>query len=654
MATELSNAFDSLHSGRYTQARDAFRDAVRSESNKTFGFLGLAAAGLAMGNLRDAASFAEKSLQESRHPEGHLLLAEIYSRMGQRLEAEEQIEEYFAQAGEQSPYGLALRGEQRIRTARWNEGIDDYLAALQRDREGRAYAQLQGVLADLVDAVHSGKLPAEPARQFVDRIERRWAGAPGDAETFFDTVRRALDSGTTIPQPADSEPIFGLLEQLDPGPDGQSPPPPTASSSPDSSEHTSDEETGIQPKKKNLARVIQGDRDQNEQLQNSIGTMAPPDWPSSPDYGEIDPIESLAWEEQSIFADSPGMDSTDFRITSGSVRAEIFLERCLQNLLKGAKRDRAVSVRFRPEAITRIEVNCWDGLLSRIPELSDIYAEFHEAGKYEQFALGRFIGECVAVPFDGTWEFAEPPENSRLIVGNERLDPLELAGRWIAASSPDEVELESIGDRARRASERSTSLGVEQNYIDPTREVEGHSLDVKLAELWARYLFRLADASFAELAETVETLEIEPGVIIFEMDPEHCPEPARGPNDSAMRGERVPLAYLRERGEFLLLASRKHAARTVQAALGKLDGDRAKEAAGLLADYHRASWVWVRNRETARRLEAQTGTDLDPPTLVRSGGSPALEITAVSENQGAIPLRLVAPNDGSRWRLEGR
>jgi hypothetical protein len=293
-------------------------------------------------------------------------------------------------------------------------------------------------------------------------------------------------------------------------------------------------------------------------------------------------------------------------------------------------------------------------LLERLPDLSPIYDEFHEADQYEELALGRFLGECVAAPYDGTWDFADSPEDSKLIVGNRTLDPLGLAARWVAAENPDDVNLEQIADQAREASEQSLSLTIEQDYIDPTGEVEGQSLNVKLAEMWARYLFRLAGSSFADLAETVETLEVEPGVIIFEIAADLCPKPARGPRGSAVRENgRVALAYLRERGEFLLMASRKHAARAAQAMFGTLDADRAEDVVEFLANYHRPSWIWVGNRDVADRLQSSVGSELNAPLLGGSQAEPTLQVTAVTGSHEAVTLRLVATSQSSeRWRLE--
>ncbi|MFB6373308.1 MAG: tetratricopeptide repeat protein, partial [Bradymonadaceae bacterium] len=384
MATQLSEAWSSLESGQFRDAQQAFRNAVRSESNATFGYLGLAAAALGTGNLRDAASFAERSLEESHTPEAHLLLGEVHSRNGNRSKAEDHLTDYLSSGGE-SPYARALLGEQRIRTARWDQGLEDYVEALSRDVDGRAYRQLQGVMADLTEVVANGRLPPKPAVDFVDRLEANLSQPPPNADRFFSSVRRALSNKSTIADPGDGDTILELVgpAQLPEGGSAGGPPTssgPPASSSPPPTEASdqgdSESEDGIDAKHKDLAAVIQQDRAENEQLQEQIGSMPPPDWPSSPEYGAIDPLPRMDYEEQSIFAGDPGMDATDFRITSGNVRSEIFLERCLQNLLAGASEDRAIAIRYRPETITQIEINCWDGLLDRLPEMSPIYTDF--------------------------------------------------------------------------------------------------------------------------------------------------------------------------------------------------------------------------------------------------------------------------------------
>lgn len=662
MATRLSDGWEAFQSGRFREAKQTFQAALESDSNPASSYLGLAAASLASGNLRDALSYGSRSLEEKPTPEAHLLAAEIHSRLGNRQEAIGHLDDYFGNGGE-TAFGRALLGEQYIRTARWDEGLEAYLSALSDDPDGHAYRQLQRVLKDLVDAVHDGPLPSKPAEEFVNRLEYNLANPPRGAQNFFASVRRALQGGQRIQEPGGRTPIFRLLEGLDPSnrPPNAPPPPEARSSSPpqssESSEPPSDRGSeghkGIDAKQKDLAGVIQRDRQKNEQLQESVGTMGPPNWPSSAEQKDIDPIPILAWNDQSIYADEPGMDSTTFRITTGSVRAEIFLERCLQNLLAGAKQDRAVSVRFRPEAITRIEVNCWDGLLDRLPPLSPIYDEFHEAEKYEELALGRVLGECVAVPYDGTWDFKEPPEDSKLVVGSQTLDPLAVAARWVGAADHDDVDLNALADRAAAASRESTSMTVEQNYIDPTTELQGTSLNVKLAEMWTGYLFRPADASFAEIAKTVSTHEVGDLVILFSIDPDFCPAVARGPNRTAVRADgTVGLAYLRDRGEMLLLGSRKHAARALGTLFDTLDRKNASEVVTFLAEYFRPGWVWVHDREIASDRSRSTNHDLDAPRLQSSGGETILHISAIGEGQIHNRVSLTVPSGDGGWTIE--
>lgn len=656
MPTSLAQAWSSLQSGEYRQARESFRNAVRAESDEAYAFLGLASVSLATGNLRDALSFGRKSLESSETPEANLLLGEVHSRLGNRQEAESYLQSYFRSGGD-SPYARALLGEQRIRTARWDEGIEDYLRALDADQDRHAFRQLQRVLTDLTEAVASGRLPPKPAAQFLRRIHYNAANVPPEAEGFFTSVRQAINTGSRLSDPDTGTPIFELLgtPQLPDHRPGQRPV--QAERLDGETESTTDEtssgsEIGIDPKQKDLAVVIQDDRRRNEALQESIGSMPPPDWPSEPE-GEIDPLPRMAYEEQSIFAGQPGMDATDFRITSGSVRAEIFLERCLQNLMAAAKQDRAISVRFRPEAITRIEINCWDGLLGRLPDLSPIYDEFHEAENYEELAVGRFIGECVATPYDGTWDFKEPPENSKLIIGKDTLDPFQIVRRWRDASDPDEVSLEVLASEAARASQQSTSLTVEQNYIDPTRELEGHSLSVKLAELWAGYLFRIADESFAELAQAIEPLESGESVIIFGIDAEYAPDLAAGPDGAArLEGGKVPLAYLRETGEFLVLASRKHAARCAARMFDQLTAETAKPAARFLANYHRPGWSFIGDGADASRLSRQIGADLDPPQFKQQQGRRVLEIEGVAGQTAFFTALQDSGQSLEPWKLE--
>ncbi|MFB6350527.1 MAG: hypothetical protein ABEN55_02325, partial [Bradymonadaceae bacterium] len=240
-------------------------------------------------------------------------------------------------------------------------------------------------------------------------------------------------------------------------------------------------------------------------------------------------------------------------------------------------------------------------------------------------------------------DFADPPDQSKLIIGNETLDPFGFAKRWRSASDPDTISLEQLAYKAARASRKSNSLTVEQDYIDPTRELEGQSLGVKLAELWAGYLFRLADASFADLAETIEPLEVGKSTIVFSIAPRFCPDTAIGPDGAALlEGGNAPLAYVRDSGEFLLLASRKHAARTVAAQFGEITNETAADIADFLANYHRPRWQFAGSDSAASNLSSSVGASLQSPELTMGGNERSLTLDAVS-NTGAVRLTISDP-----------
>lgn len=682
MATPLQNGWSALGSSRNDEAERQFRQAIQHGAEPD-GYLGLAAVQLVRGNLQDALSYAETSRDESATKEAELLLGEIHSRLGNREQAAGAIQNYLQQGGD-APYARALMAEQRVRTARWEQGINDFVDALHSDPEGHAYAHLKKVLTDLTGAVSKGAMPTQAAEKFVNSLEFNLGDVPPDAQQFFASVRQALDAGRALSGPSGQSPVFEVVGSVDDGtarsstaPSGPTGPPGSAaggppgssptnrsgrSSSPasssggaatDAGEAPDDDSEGIQAKQKDLAGVIQQDRQANEQLQEVIGQMPPPKWPTERD-GSLDPLPRMAWEEQSIFAHAPKLDTSDFRITSGSVRAEIYLERCLQNLLAGARSDRTVSVRFRPEAITQMEINCWDGLLDDLPKMSAIYDAFEEGGHYESLALGRFIGECVARRYDGTWDYAEPPEQSRLVIGDTSLDPLGLAAQWVSADDPEAVDLQSLAEAAERASDASSSLTAEDNYIDPTRELQGQSLEAAIAEIWVQYLFRLEEASFARVSDAIDVTEDRERLLVFTIDKAFAPPLARGANGTALREDgNVSIGYLRETGEFLILSTRKQMVRALRATIDRLDRESAGDAVELLANYHRPGWYWISDDARAREV-SQKASQWSPssPRVETGNQGRILRIEAMAGDQLVEVKLLTHPGEHGEWKIE--
>ena len=632
MATSTTDVWTSLQRGAWREARTQSR---RIEDDH-ISDLGLAASALAAGQTETCLDFAERAHASGPSPASTLLLARAHSENANRSQAIQVLEEYLGESGPDA-YAQALLGEQNIRTAQWERGTELYIEALNGDDHGWAVRQLGPVLSDLTRVVKSGRLPADRAKRFINSVDYNVGAKSPGTQQLLASARRALNKDSTMDEPSGPDPIFEVLKETigerpstTPPPDEVSPPPePQTTSEPTESRQTgSSDAQGIEAKQKDLAAVIQRDRQKNEDLQDEVGYMGPPDWPSSPEAGALDPLEPMAWEEQSIFAGEPDMDTSQFRITSGSVRTQIFLERCLQNLLAAAKQERTVSIQFRPESITELELNCWDGLLEDLQPASDIYEEHLAEGSYEAYAVGRFIGECLAMPYDGTWSYGETPEETRLNIGNEVLDPLGLALRWFRADDPDDVVLEEIAVRARRAAEEGSSMMVEQDYIDPSRELEGHSLKIKLAEMWANQLYRLSDTPYADIAESIEIESQNDGAVIFSIHHEWCPPRAVGPENAALIDEqRVPMAYHRPTGRFLALASTKHVSLLLEATVDGLEQADPERLGRWIAAYHRPAWQFALDDSTAQTLREKTGRDsIQPPKIGHIDGAPVFQM----------------------------
>lgn len=665
MANLVQQGWQAIRRGDIWDAESNFNDFLSEHPDAPEAFAGLATVALLRGSPEAAVDYASKSLDRRDGPAASLARACGLSRLARRKQAENHLRNWINLHGDH-PLALALLGEQLIRTARWEEGVDAYVAAMNNDRDDMAYRQLQMVIGDLLEVVVEGRLPRQQAQSFVNQVQYNVANLSNSQQRWFANIQRSLEQETTADRPKTADPIgeatanlalddlsgrsIGTTDTKASTESTQSPPqqrrPPGRSTgsqrSPSSSSNqtsrpperstqssrdrssSSDRSTGssgtgaapemtpgstagqaaataepqtdsgknphINAGRKDLAGVIQSDRQQNESLQETIGRLSPPEWPSSDAYGEIDPLASMAYQNQSIFEGRPGIDSTDFEITSGDVRTEIVLERCLQALLKAAQRERAVSLNFQPEAIQRLEVNCWDGLLNRMESVNDIYDDFVGETDPKLLAVGMFVGTCLARPYGGTWSYGENPEDTTLEIGQTTLKPFEVTRRWMNAEDPDDVSFQPLRRKARQASQMSTWLSHRRRYIDPTLELADQSLAVKLGELWAQYLFRLGEVSLSKMGAAIETDDIGDHAVVFWLAPEFAPDMASGwrHQEAARDDGKVPVAYVRRTGEFLMLASRKHLARLFDETLGELTQDNATRVVDWTNRFHRA------------------------------------------------------------------
>jgi hypothetical protein len=380
--------------------------------------------------------------------------------------------------------------------------------------------------------------------------------------------------------------------------------------------------------------------------------MGPPEWPSKAS-NSIDNVPAISLDRGSIFGESSGIDTRDFRVTSGDILAEIFLERCLRKLLVATQKNKSTTIQLRPESIWQMEMNCRDGLLDDLEPLSPLYKDWPSFDDFRQLALGFFLGECLIKTYDATWTFESPASESYLEIGAKILSPFDLAGRWIAASDKDDVFLSSLAKEAKRASKASTSLTISSDYIDPTSELTDSALASKLAELWAFYRFKLSDTAFSSVAATIEVIDVEESFILFKIGAQWVPDFARGPQDAGLLDDdTVAMAYLRDTGDFVPLTSREGLARLVAATSDTLDKDVAGRALEWLGNFHRPGWWVASNDATASKLSERVGRSLESPRIEHNQSGATLVVDGVSSD-GPIRWKLIFDQGAlMEWQLQ--
>ncbi|MGM0558618.1 MAG: tetratricopeptide repeat protein [Myxococcota bacterium] len=692
MIESLNSGWDALAQGDIDRAQRIFNQHLEEGPHGGEVYRGLMRVEAARGNLQQAQTYGERAVEIDDTAVNLTSLADILGRQGKRVEAERLLE-HAVQLDSSDPYARALLGEQRIRQGRWEEGTQDYIDALSSDPKQEAFGQFKIVIADMVDAMNQGRIPAEQAQKFINQVDYSVPKSGPDMQSFFGRVRRAIHSGRSMQIQGGrsrDEHSYGKS-----GSDGRrsgasaSAPPPrqasrpqpmqqharggrenhsqrrrqpakgrgASSGSPSSSQSraSSSSDRNLDANQKDLVAVIKRDRMKNRELLSNLPDMPPPAWPSKAGYDSIDDVPAISMDRGAIFGNSTGIDTRDFSVTSGDLLTEIFLERCLRNLLVATQQNKATTIQLRPESFVQMEINCRDGLLGKMRPLSPIYDDRDGFEDFRRLAVGMFIGECIVRTFDGKWNFEVSPEQSYLEVGTVLLEPFELIQRWMSADDKDEVFLEQLARKADRASRESTSMTLKQTYIDPTRELQDQALASKLAETWANYLFSITDASFSDVAKTLEPLEVTDTVIVFAIAGKWAPEYAKGRGGEATLPDgRVVISYLRETGEFLPMASRKSVARLLEATIGELDGQTAGDALEVVARYFRPTWQMASNSESAQEIAGRVVGNVPTPKLNRDGSETTLRFvgaskTAVSEFVVSYDDDLLIP-----WRLEVR
>ena len=677
---DLQRAWNLYRQGNFQEALPLFQN-----SQSISGRAGHALTLLAMRRAEEAIATAENSLQRSPNVALQALLADLRGRLGKRSDAERELLMIVRSAPE-AGYFHSLLGEQRIRLGKWEEGTNNFITALQH-RDDQTFEHLKRVIADMVDAVTARRIPPEDALRFINRIDYSASDKSQGMNSFFARARRALNGRRRMKRDDLVEPwsISGPVEQSRPAqpPPAQhrqppASPPQRAPAQPpapsprqhggrDSPQKVRQAQRRRQRRQErqarrpeplvpvreeplartlaatrgSMSRLMQQERRENECLQDLVAEMLPPVWPSELEV-PIDTIPPLSASSSSILRGSDSITTANFRFTSGDIGVQITMERAMHNLIAAASAVKPTPLPLLRESIPRIELNLRDGLLEKMPKLDELYCEESEVNDEATLAVGKFIGECILQTYGGTWDHNIPAHESKLHLGDHRLDPIGLATRFLRSGDFDGVSLRSLIDEAEQAVDTSTSLPMLKAYLDPTSAMEAEALKILLADLWVNYRFSMPETLTPKIAASLILEEVDPAFVIARLPKQFLPEALFTNVEGGIDREGLAsIAYLRRTGEFLMLASRKHFCRFLTATGKILDRNTAPAIAAYLDHHFRPGWRLVNDTKTAEALRRRIGNDqLRSPTLQRKGNDVGLAIQAVTPSGAVQVVRL--------------
>ena len=656
----LDEAWRKYRDGNFDRAARLF-----SDDNSVQGIAGRALSLLAMGRGDDAVRLIDGQLDTSSQPDLTALLADVMGRGGNRQRARQKLQRLTSRHPDRGFYHTLL-GEQRIRMGQWDEGADDFITGLDTG-DARAIAHLKKVVTDMVDAVDARRIPPEDALRFINRVDYSTTQNNQDLNRFFAAARRALNEGRRMRRRQLHEP-WSVAADTGPAaatkpdrPPGRSAPPPQAadrppkapprqpSSSPPSKSDDSSlpgsnrsrlaqrsqapdvqPDASIDARRKDMTVVMEQERSRNEQLQDLVAAVDPPTWPSNYET-PIDTIEPIGFSTESLLRASNDIETANFRVTGGDISVEIGLERCMHNLMAAAMAGNATTLPLTRESIPRLELNLLDDFVDRMPELDDLYLEQMKIDRPDVMGVGKFIGECIVQSYGGSWHYDIPARGSVIHLGDHKLDPIGLAAEFFDTDDFDSVNLRRIIYEAERAVKTSTAFPTFADYVDSTSGLFGEALQLILGELWVGYRFALDDTRLQEVGTSLRVIEEHEQFVAFSLPAEFVPSALVSTIAGAVDSEqRVPMAYLRTTGEFLVLPSSKHFARLLEITRPDRSQDVTNRLANWIQQWFRPGWTVVTGEEAAEQCRTRHGLgDLKLPRLSRSDSATTIRMVAV-------------------------
>lgn len=614
----ISMGYAALREHKMEQAEALFRAAL--DESPVLALAGLIRIRLLSNRAAEAVKFSQNLLELDRSPFTLGLMGETIGAAGKRSEAEQWIN----QALELAPNNgwlLALRGEQRVRRAQWEEGAQDLAKSLVNDStRAAAFTHLVNILIDLSRAVAAKRVDSEKALWLVNRIEQN--SQPYPELAFFPVARRSFAQGQGVPGNQRPAPVFPMEQgpptrqersipvpnQARPKPLGARPKsiPMPQETAPQPLPHireasirqaavreASMREASVGAIRPPLAEMMTEDRNANESLQKGVIQVGLPSWPS--EQGSLDDIPNLRPALLNI--DMESIRKSGVSLTTGSIDSEILISRGIEVLEVYSTRSVSRSLSFDMVGVSQVEVQCLAGLLDELPPISDEYNLNGNPLDVKVIALGAYLGTVACKKANAVWRLVEPVEKSFVELGTENFHPFKLAREWISSRDKSKVELYST----LLAFLNSSGKLEHREHSDYTASLNEVALKNKIAELWASYFPPAVERNLVDVIGAIQLKEQNARAVLFDLPNTLTPN---------LGFKRTSIAYMRKTGDFLLLPYRSHFARFL-GDLGAGLEDSGKMVLNATERYHLQGGRVIRSGDRAPTLRAEKkGTTL--------------------------------------------
>lgn len=546
----ISEGYEQLRNRDFERAEQTFRRAL--DTSPVMSLAGLIRVRLSSNRAAEALKFAQSLYELDKSPTVMGLLGEAVGATGKRTEAEQWINQAL-EAEPANGWLIALRGEQRVRRGKWEDGARDLAASLTMTNGPQAFTHVVSVVSDLSRAVAAKRVEQEQALWLVDRILQ--LAQPHPQLAYLNVVRAAIAARQGVAVRGRPAPVYPLetstVTRQERAVTGES-----------STHVASQQGTGATQQRRMqthgpsreplnagqgmtrmppLARLMAEDRAANAQLLSLVGTVGSSYWPS--EHPKIDSIPSLRPQLLNIPMDA--IRKSGVSLTSGSMDSEILISRGVETLTEYSTRGVARSIGFDLIGISQIEVQCLSGLLETLPAVPAVYDLNDQNVDVKPLTIGSYLGTVACKKAGGVWRLQDDVFQSWVEVNGEKFYPFKIAREWIAAKDKNDVSLTEPIMRLLAA----TGKLEHKRIADHTASLGPVAMRQRIAELWMSYFPPAAKYPLVEVMEKVEIITTDANVVIASIHSSLTPRFGRA---------FTPVAYIRSTGEFLLLPFRRH------------------------------------------------------------------------------------------------